>query len=94
MIHFGSHYTNRVIFGGRYVDQHSYTEESMAFFKSMGLDVNIASKVQFANSFKLSMSEDLKKYQNQTNVVNTKVETHKAYMIGGEPPVNGSWIDW
>ena len=60
----------------------------------MNLDVNIAAKVQFANLFHLSMSEDLKKYQNQTNIINTKVETEKASMIGGEPPVSGSWIDW
>ena len=66
----------------------------MSFFKSMKLDVNIAAQVQFANKFHLEMSEDLKKYQNQTNVVNTKVESQKSSMIGGEPPVSGSWIDW
>ena len=45
----------------------------MSFFKSMNLDIDIASRVQFANKFKISMSDQLKKYQNQTNLINTKL---------------------
>ena len=45
----------------------------MSYFKSKGLDISIAAKVQFANKFGISMSDDLKRYQNQTNVINTKV---------------------
>ena len=94
MNEFGTHYANKVIFGGRYVLQHEYAAKSMSYFQSTNIDVKVAAKVQFANMFSLSMSEDLKRYQNQTNVANTKVETIKKVMIGGEPPKSGTWIDW
>ena len=68
---YGTHYTYQVTFGGRYVYSHSYTAQSMSYFKSKGLDISIAAKVQFANFFSISMSDDLKRYQNQTNVINT-----------------------
>ena len=92
--HFGTHYATRVWFGGTSEFQHEYSEESMSYFKSMNLDINIAAKVQFAGHFNASMSEDLKKYQAQTNVINQKVETTKLAIIGGEPPKTGNWIDW
>ena len=60
----------------------------------MGLDINTATRVQFANFFKLSMSDELKKYQEQTNVINTKILTTKQLNIGGEPQKGGSWEDW
>ena len=66
----------------------------MSYFASMNIDVKTAAKVQFANAFDLSMSEDLKKYQNQTNIANSRVETTSRVMIGGEPPKSGTWIDW
>ena len=91
---FGSHFASRIIFGGRYVYEHQYSAESMSYFASMNIEVKTAAKVQFANAFDLSMSEDLKKYQNQTKLADNKVETTKRVMIGGEPPKSGTWIDW
>ena len=66
----------------------------MSYFKSMNLDINIAAKVQFANMFNVSMSEDLKRYQNQTNLITKKVQSTKYVIVGGEPPKTGNWIDW
>ena len=66
----------------------------MSYFKSMSLDINIAAKVQYANLVHAEMSEDLKKYQAQTNVINQKVSATKQVIIGGEPPKTGNWIDW
>lgn len=91
---FGSHFASRVIFGGRYVYQHEYSAESMSYFASMNIDVKTAAKVQFANAFNLSMSEDLKKYQNQTKLADNRMETTSRVMIGGEPPKSGTWTDW
>ena len=62
----------------------------MSFFKSMNLDINVAAKVQYAGFFNVSMSEDLKKYQLQTNVINQKVQTTKLVIVGGEPPKTGN----
>jgi hypothetical protein len=45
--HFGTHFASSVTFGGRYFLEHTYTEESMSLFKSMGLDISIAAKIQF-----------------------------------------------
>lgn len=36
----------------------------------------------------------MKKYLNQTNVINTKVETTRLSTIGGLPPRSGNWLDW
>lgn len=36
----------------------------------------------------------MKKYQNQTNVINTKVDTTRLATIGGLPPKSGDWLDW
>ena len=60
----------------------------------MNFDMKMVAQFQFASKFHLEMSEELKKYQNQTSVANTKVDSQKSSMIGGEPPVSGSWIDW
>lgn len=62
--YFGSHYAYKVTFGGRYIYSHSYSAYSMSYFKSRTLDISVAAKVQFAMFFKLSMSDDLKRYQN------------------------------
>ena len=84
----------KIIFGGTSLYQHEYQQETMSFFKSMNLDINIAAKVQFASRFNVSMTEDMKRYQNQTNLVNQKVQSTKYVIIGGESPKTGNWIDW
>ena len=92
--HFGSHFLSKVVFGGRYFYEHSYSSESMSFFKSMNLNIETAAKVQFANKLHLNMSETLKKYQSQTNLINSKQLLEKTATRGGEPQLNGSWVDW
>ena len=73
MNEFGTHFANKIIYGGRYVLQHEYAAKSISYFKSMNIDVKVAAQVQFAEMFSLSMSEALKRYQNQTKVANSKV---------------------
>lgn len=36
----------------------------------------------------------MKKYQNQTSVINTKVDTTHLSIIGGLPPRSGKMADW
>ena len=36
----------------------------------------------------------MKKYQNQTNLISSKVETTRLATIGGLPPKSGDWLDW
>lgn len=36
----------------------------------------------------------MKKYQNQTNLVSSKVEVQRLSTVGGLPPQSGNWIDW
>lgn len=92
--HFGSHYATSVTFGGRYFTEHTYTEQSISLFKSMKLDLSIAAQFQFFSMAGMSLTEDLKKYANQTKVINTKVETSSIASVGGLPPASGNWIDW
>jgi hypothetical protein len=40
--HFGTHFASAVTFGGRYFMEHTYSEEAMSLFTSMGLDVKFA----------------------------------------------------
>ena len=60
----------------------------------MGLDVNRAAQVQFLNKFSINLTNETKKYESQTKVVDVKVEAEKEAMLGGEPPQSGNWIDW
>lgn len=92
--HFGSHYATKVTFGGRYFLEHTYTEESMSLFKSLKIDLSIAAQMQFLMSASVSISDEYKRYANQTKVVNTKVETTSIATVGGLPPSSGNWIDW
>jgi hypothetical protein len=45
----------------------------MSLFTSMSLDIKFAAEVQFYQKIGINLSEEMKKYQNQTNVINTKV---------------------
>lgn len=45
----------------------------MSLFTSMKLDINLAAKIQYFNKIGISLSEDMKKYQNQTNLINSHV---------------------
>ena len=92
--HFGSHYVTSVLFGGRYVLEHTYAEESISLFKSMKLDLNIAAQMQFLASAHISISDEYKRYVNQTKVINTKVQSTQLSTIGGLPPASGNWNDW
>lgn len=42
----------------------------------------------------IELSQDLKRYTNQTRVINNKVSTVRTSIIGGQPPKTGNWIDW
>lgn len=92
--HFGSHYVTSVLFGGRYVLEHTYAEESISLFKSMKLDLNVAAQMQFLTSAHISISDEYKRYINQTKVINTKVESTQLSTIGGLPPASGVWNEW
>lgn len=92
--HFGAHYTTSVTFGGRYFLEHTYSEKSMSLFKSMNIDLSMAAQAQFFMSASISMSEELKRYANQTKVVNSKVESTSIATVGGLPPSSGNWVDW
>ena len=58
----------------------------MAFFESMKLDATRAASVQFLKYLNISLSDQEKKYESQTQTINTKVDTITNFMIGGEPP--------
>lgn len=60
----------------------------------MKIDLSFTAQSQFFNSANISMSDDLKKYSNQTQVVNSKVESKNIAIIGELPPRGGNWIDW
>ena len=53
---------------------HSYTAETMSLFKSLGIDLKLATSVQFANLVHASLSDEQKKYINQSSVVSSKIE--------------------
>ena len=36
----------------------------------------------------------MKRHQNQTNLISSKVETTRLSTIGGLPPRSGDWLDW
>lgn len=42
----------------------------------------------------IQLSQDLKRYVNQTRIINNKVSTTRTSNIGGQPPKTGNWIDW
>jgi hypothetical protein len=60
----------------------------------MKLDLHIAAQVQFFLKSGMSLSDDLKRYENQTKVISSKVETERLSTVGGLPPASGNWIDW
>ena len=60
----------------------------------MKLDLHIAAQVQFFMKSGMNLSDDLKRYVNQTKVISSKVETERLATIGGLPPSSGNWIDW
>lgn len=60
--HFGTHYASAVTFGGRYFMEHTYSEESMALFESMKLDVTIAARIQYFKIIGMSLSDEMKRY--------------------------------
>ena len=66
----------------------------MSLFKSMNLDISFAAKVQFFSKVGISLSDDMKRYQNQTQVINSKVDTTRLSTLGGLPPKSGNWLDW
>lgn len=39
----------------------------------MKIDINIAAKIQYLTKIGIDLSQDLKRYVNQTNIVNSKV---------------------
>ena len=60
----------------------------------MKLDLHMAAQFQFFTVAGMSLTDELKKYANQTKVINTKVETTTVASIGGLPPASGNWVDW
>lgn len=66
----------------------------MSLFKSMNLDIAFAAKIQFFSKVGISLSDEMKRYQNQTQVIDSKVETTRLSTLGGTPPKSGNWIDW
>ena len=66
----------------------------MSYFKSMGLDVTRAAGVQFLNILDLNKSSEAISYQNQTKVIDTRVESIRNSIIGGQPTKSGDWVDW
>ena len=92
--HFGTHFASSVTFGGRYFVEHTYSEQSMALFQSMKLDIHIAASIQYFNIIGMALNAEQKRYLNQTNVINSKVSTTRIASIGGEPPKSGDWMDW
>jgi hypothetical protein len=69
-------------------------EESISFFESMKLDVDRAAQIQLFEKLGISQSEEMKRYSNQTNIINNRVETTRISTLGGEPPKSGDWVDW
>lgn len=66
----------------------------MSLFKSMKIDLSIAAQAQFFMSASISLTDELKRYANHTQVVNSKVETTNMAPVGGLPPLSGNWVDW
>jgi hypothetical protein len=66
----------------------------MSLFTSMNLDVKYAAEVQFYEKLELNLTDDMKRYQNQTSVINTKVDTSRLSTLGGLPPRSGDFHDW
>lgn len=60
----------------------------------MKLDVEMATSIQYMNKIGVNLTDEMKKYQNQTNLISSKVEATRMSTIGGEPPQSGNWIDW
>lgn len=55
--HFGTHFASSVTFGGRYLMEHTYTEQSMSLFKSMNLDIKFAAEIQYYQKIGLNLSD-------------------------------------
>lgn len=66
----------------------------MALFKSMNIDTSYAAKVQFYYKIGINLTDEMKRYQNQTQIIDSKVETTRLSTLGGLPPRSGDWLDW
>ena len=66
----------------------------MSLFKSMNLDTTFAAQVQFFGKIGINLTEEMKRYENQTRLIDSKVETTRLSTLGGLPPRSGDWIDW
>ena len=53
--------------------ERTYTELSMSLFQSMKIDIFSVTQAQFYTSANIPLTDDLKKYANQTKIVNSKV---------------------
>ena len=54
----------------------------------------MVSQFQYYKTANITLTDDLKRYANQTNVVNSKVESYSLATVGGLPPASGNQKDW
>lgn len=60
----------------------------------MKLDLNMAASIQYMTKIGANLTDEQKKYQNQTKFISSKVEVTRMSTVGGLPPQSGNWIDW
>lgn len=49
----------------------------------MKLDVAMAANIQYMEKIGANLTEEMKRYQNQTNLISSKVEVSRMSTIGG-----------
>lgn len=55
----------------------------MSLLTSMKLDVAMAANIQYMNKIGVNLTEEMKRYQNLTNLISSKIEVARMSTIEG-----------